>query len=177
MALTLPPAGSIGLVKIGGLAGDAIHAAELLDGNGRTDSEYQHAFVLTADGTVIAEAEPGGVRLALLTEYVGKSVLWIPCPREYSAGMVSAALTYIGVPYSYADYVAIAAHHLGIDPLSLGEVLVKMSGHQICSMMCVACTQKAGWPLVPQNLWAGYVDPAQLAAYAPARSQPQPITA
>lgn len=175
--MTLPPAGSIGLVKIGGLAGDAIHAAELADGDGAADSEYQHAFVLTSDGTVIVEAEPGGVRLAPLAEYVGKSVLWIPCPPQYSALMVAAAVTYVNVPYSYADYVAIAAHHLGLDPLHLGEVLVRQTGHQICSMMCVACTQKAGWQLVPSNLWAGYIDPAQLAHYAPAGSQPELITA
>lgn len=181
--MTLPPAGSIGLVKIGGPVGDAIHAVELLDDDGRTESEYQHAFVLLpgaaagAINTPIVEAEPGGVREARLTEYVGRSVLWIPCPPEYSAQVVSAAMAYIGVPYAFADYAAIAAHHLGVDPLHLGEDFVKKTGHEICSMLCVACAQKAGWPLVPQNLWAGYVDPAQLAHYAPAGAVPELITA
>lgn len=169
----VPAAGWIGLVKVQGLVGDAIHLAQELDGDG--DAPYEHAFVVVNGGMAadvvataqVIEAEPGGCRLAPLREYRGRQVLWIPCPAQYQDAMIKAALGYLHTGYSYADYVAIAAHHLGIDPLHVGEWLVKMSGHEVCSMLAVSCAQTAGWPLVPAGVWAGYVTPGRLAQYAP----------
>lgn len=176
MTLTLPPVGSIGLVKVDGVTGEAIRLGEILDGDGLADSKYQHAFVLeskaaTATAQVI-EAEPGGVRRTFLSEYAGREILWIPCPDEYQDAMVKAADTYLGIGYSFADYPAIAAHHLGLDPLHLVRGVVERSGHVMCSQMAAACVAKSGWPLIPAGSWPGYVTPARMAAYAPPGSVP-----
>ena len=108
----LPPPGSIGLVKIEGLVGEAIRVAQFLDGDGFRD--FEHAFILYGRGdsleeSMVVEAEVGGVRTVSLAEYRGRKVLWIPCPPEYSTGMMTAAMTYFGVPYAFTDYAAIAA--------------------------------------------------------------------
>jgi len=177
MTLALPPVGSIGLVKIEGFVGEAIELGEILDGDGLADSKYQHAFVLVDGGTLdvaqVVEAEPGGVRQTALSEYAGREVLWIPCPPEYQAKMTQAAFTYLGIGYSYADYPAIAAHHLGLDPLHLVRGIVDRSGHVMCSQMAGACCAKAGWPLIPAGSWPGYITPARMAAYAPPGATPE----
>lgn len=186
MTLTLPPAGSIGLVKANGLEGKAIETAEWLADkiDHKTFDNYEHAFVLMDDRpgfpdplavAQVVEAEPGGVRMSFLNEYHGREVLWIPCPPQYSAAMQFAAVSYLRVPYSFADYPVIAAHDLGIDPLHFGQDVVDHTGHVICSMLAIACAQKAGWPLVPADQWAGYFTPDDVARLAPAGSQPQLI--
>jgi hypothetical protein len=166
----VPAAGWIGLVKIDGFVGEAIRIAQWLNGDGFKD--YEHAFVMV-DGQTLVEAEPGGVRTAVLTEYQGREVLWIPCPPQYAAAMVSAALAYVKIPYSYTDYVAIAAHHLDLDPLHLAQLAVSKSGHVICSQMAAACAAKAGWPLIPDHEWPGYITPAKLTRWAPSPPVPQ----
>lgn len=182
MTLTLPPAGSIGLVKVNGLEGKAIEGAEwLADRIGhKVFEDYEHAFVLVNTGMAgdalataqIVEAEPGGVRLSYLNEYHGREVLWLACPEQYSAAATNAALTYLHTPYSFADYPAIAAHDLGMDPLNFGKVLVESTGHVICSTMAIACAQKSGWPLVPPTQWAGYFTPDDVARLVPSGTAP-----
>ena len=183
--ITLPPVGSIGVVHVDGPEGKAIEAAEWLADkiDRKTFENYEHVFVLVASGDVadplatasVVEAEPGGVRDSFLNECHGREVLWIPCPTEYSDAVVSAALSYIHVPYSFADYPVIAAHDLGIDPLQFGRDVVEHTGHVICSTMAVACAQKAGWPLVPAGSWAGYFAPDDVARLAPTGAVPQLI--
>ncbi|HEV2346352.1 MAG TPA: hypothetical protein VGS97_19790 [Actinocrinis sp.] len=183
--ITLPPVGSIGLVKVRGIVGEAIGAAEWLADkiDRKTFTDYEHAFVLTSVGDPadplaqarVAEAEPGGVRVSYLNEYHGRDVLWIPCPPQYGTAMVHYALSYVGVGYSDLDYVAIAAHVLGLDPFQFGRDIVDHTGHVVCSMMAVAAAQRSGWPLVAPSEFAGYFTPDDLAKYAPAGAVPQLI--
>ncbi len=183
--ITLPPVGSIGLVKVQGIEGEAIRAAEWLADkiDRKTFQDYEHAFVLTSLGSLadpladarVAEAEPGGVRVSYLNEYHGRKVLWLPCPAQYTTAMVHYALAYVGVKYSDADYPAIAAHDLGVDPLHFGKTVVNLTHHVICSMMCVAAAQRSGWPLVPPTDWAGYFTPDDVARLAPQGAVPQTI--
>lgn len=174
--VVLPPAGSIGLVKVEGVVGEAIRVAQALIGDGFQD--YEHAFVLyqklggdAFSSSQIVEAEAGGTRLASLSEYRGRRVLWLPCPPELSAAMIAAAMTYVGVPYSYTDYAAIATHHLRLPGADDLKYLVNASHHVICSQLAAACADKAGWGLVADE-WPGYVTPGSLAKLVPAGEQP-----
>lgn len=172
---SLPPAGSIGLVHIEGTAGEAIRVAQWLNGDGFED--YEHAFVLyqRADDIAICtviEAEAGGVRMTSLQEYEGRKVLWLPCPEPLSAAMITAAITYVGVPYSFTDYAAIAADTLGFSWKNKLKQYVETSHHVICSQLAAACADKAGWELVA-NEWSGYVTPGDLAKLAPKGTVPQ----
>jgi hypothetical protein len=172
---TLPPAGSIGLVRVEGAVGEAIRIGQWLDGDGFKD--YEHAFVLysraddIANCTVI-EAETTGARMGSLQEYEGRRVLWLPCPPEHSTAMVTAAMTYLGTPYAYTDYAAIAAHRLRLPMSGMLEHLVAYSHHAICSQLAAACADKAGWPLLSWDEWPGYVTPGALAKLAPPGAEP-----
>lgn len=173
----LPTAGSIGLVHVEGVVGEAIRVAQLLDGDGFRD--FEHAFMLygrgeDAEESSVIEAEVGGVRFASLAEYRGRRVLWLPCPPELSTAMMTTAMTYFGVPYSFTDYAAIAAHRLRSPLARSFQDWVKASHHVICSQLVVACADKAGWGLVG-NEWAGYVTPGRLAGLAPEGTKPQLI--
>lgn len=177
--MNIPPAGSIGLVKVEGLVGDAIRVAQLLNDDGFAD--YEHAFVLYGAGpdvenSWIIEAEGGGVVSSRLSKYEGRKVLWLDCPPVYASAMTAAAIHYIGVPYSYTDYFAIAAHTLSGGPVSrVLKDLVDKSHHVICSQLAAACADKAGWPLLPADLWPGYVTPAHLAGLAGPDVQPEVV--
>jgi len=175
---TLPPAGSIGLVKVEGVVGEAIRVGQWFDGDGFED--YEHAFMLYQRGSqaalsTVVEAEPGGTRFAGLEEYRGRKVLWLPCPEQYTTAMMMAAVTYVGLPYSFTDYAAIAAHHLHLPVARLLEAVVEHSHHVICSQLATACADKAGWPLFPPGEWPGYVTPGALAKLVPAGTEPQLI--
>jgi len=171
----IPPAGSIGLVRIKGLVGQAIRVGQFLDGDGFRD--FEHAFVLYQRGSsaelcTVVEAEPRGARLAGLDEYKGRQVLWLSCPEQYAASMLAAAVTYVGVPYSFTDYVTVAAHHLHLPVSKLLEYVVEHSHHVVCSQLVVACADKAGWPLLPEHDWPGFVTPGRLAQLAAADAEP-----
>ena len=174
--IQLPPAGSIGLVHVEGIVGEAIRVGQLLDGDGFRD--FEHAFILyqagdLADARVI-EAESEGVRSAPLAEYTGRRVLWLPCPPQYSTGMQVAAVSYIGVPYAYTDYAAVAAHRLRLPVGGVLRRIVQRSHHVICSQLAAACADKSGWPLV-RSVWPGYVTPGKLAGLAPEGAVPELI--
>jgi len=178
MTLTLPPAGSIGLVHVEGIQGGLIRLGQFLDGQGFED--YEHAFILEtntdlASATVI-EAEPGGVRRSFLNEYHGRKVLWLPCPPQHSVSVVAQAQFYLGRPYSDVDYVDIAAHHLGLPVAKVLQKIVEHDGHVICSMMCDQAALCGNWILFPDGEWPGYVTPGTLARLAPAGAVPELLT-
>lgn len=181
---TYPPAGSIGLVHVDGVVGEAIRVGQWFDGDGFED--YEHAFMMyqrgsSADLCTVIEAGTEGVQMVGLEKYRGRKVLWLPCPDQYSSSMMIAAITYVGVPYSYTDYAAIAAHRLHQPVSELLELIVKHSHHVICSQLVWACAQKSGWVLDGSTLpwsnstWAGYVTPGKLAQLVPAGTEPQLI--
>lgn len=177
MTFTLPTPGSIGLVHVEGIAGKAIEIAQFLDGDGWED--YEHAFTFEkgtslADATVI-EAEPGGVRRALLSEYRGRKVLWLPCPPEHSEAVVAAAVHCLGEGYAYADYVAILAEKLDLPYQDVIDRFVQKEHHTICSMMCDQCALNGNWLIFGDNEYPGYVTPGMLSKKAPAGSVPELI--
>lgn len=177
--MTLPLPGSIGLVHVSGLIGDLIHLGEVADGS-PWSADFEHAFVLASsdedvDASMIVQATPGGVQEVSLGSYSGRPVLWLVPPDEHTGrGVVYAARTYLGVPYAYADYFAIAAKRLGLHPYRLVEQ-IEVSRHMICSQLAAACAAKAGWELFPPKMWSGYVTPAMLGGLVPPGTSPQVI--
>lgn len=177
MTFRLPTPGSIGLVHVDGLAGHAIEIADFLNGDGWED--YEHAFVFEGgtslnDATVI-EAEPGGARRALLSEYRGRKVLWLPCPPEFSAAVVAAAVKYLGTPYSGMDFIDIAAYRFDFPLEVFIKDYVEDSKHIICSVMSDQAAMNGGWFIFPVDTYPGYVTPGHLSKMAPKGSVPELI--
>jgi hypothetical protein len=159
--MTDPQPGDFGLVKMYGDAGRLIRIGQWLNGDGFGD--YEHAFVLVEGGSVV-EAEPGGARIAPVSEY--SEVLWstghVALTGEQRAAVIKAAMGYVGTPYSAADYFALAAHRLHL-PLPGLKTYVANSGHMICSQLADQCYQDAGVQLFKDGRWPGYVTPGALA--------------
>ncbi|MCW2902434.1 MAG: hypothetical protein JWO67_4699 [Streptosporangiaceae bacterium] len=175
--------GSFFLTAIPGWSGFAIALGQTL---ARSPSRYSHAgIVLDADGTVL-EAEPGGARIANLSEYAGRPLLICDGPvqqwmrnrapwqsekgpewsEDYIRGaVVRAARKLVGVPYSALDYAALAALHLHL-PSRWIRHRVETSGKAICSQLVDLCYQRAGIHLWDDGRLPGDVMPADLAAWA-----------
>lgn len=172
--------GSFFLTRISGASGYAIALAQALAGDA---SRWTHAgIVIDADGTVV-EAEPGGARIANLSEYQGRPLLVSDAPVQLTMRnwegqpplpwsenalrqtVVRAAQKLVGVPYSGLDYFALAALHLHL-PSKWIRQRVESSGHMICSQLVDAVYLRAGIHLFDDGRLPGDVAPADLAAYA-----------
>ena len=168
MSATPPPSsrlpGDFAVVRMDGGVGRLIRIGQWLNGDGFAD--YEHAFVYLGGGQLV-EAQPGGAELRPLSVYDGRPALWstgrYALTDTQRAAIVAAARGYIGVPYSAADYVALAAHrfHLPVGPLIKGYVA--SSRHMICSQLVDQCYLDAGVHLFSDGRWPGYVTPADLA--------------
>jgi cell wall-associated NlpC family hydrolase len=158
-----PQPGDFAVVRVNGDVGRLIRLGQWLYGRGYAD--FEHAFVLVEDGQVV-EAEPGGARLAPLSEYDGRRIEWstgrIALTDWQRARIVTAAEDYVGTPYSAADYFALAAHHLHLPGGPLLRRYVADSRHMICSQLVDQCYQDAGVKLFNDQRWPGFVTPADL---------------
>ena len=167
-ALTDPGPGYIGLTSIHGNAGKLIEFGQFLNKDGFT--RWEHAFV-TLGGGRIAEAEPGGARVASLSEY--PEVYWCrniaalaPVPELQM--IADAAFSYTqpgpwgphGVPYSFLDYLALASHRLHASDPALRRYIAT-SRHMICSQLADQAYADAGVTLF-SGRWQGYVTPGDL---------------
>ncbi len=153
-----PRPGDIGLVAIRGRVGAAIRLGQWLVGDGW--SNYQHSFVMSGPGSVV-EAMPDGARVAPLDQYEGRPIAWLRCPPELGPAVAQAALGFIGVPYSFADYAAIALHRVRIPTPKL-RAYIEMSKRMICSQLCDRAAEIGGWHLFVDKRWNGYVTPGSL---------------
>ena len=172
-----PRSGDIGIVDIHGHVGSLIRVGQWLNGDGFAN--LTHAFVYVGDGDVI-EAMPGGALLSPLSRYDNDEILWLKCPREYGDAVASAARSFgpqydgdgrlirKGVPYSFADYGALALHRFRI-PTPRLKRYVESSGHQICSQLCDRAAELGGWHLFRDQRWSGYVTPGDLVRLARAQ--------
>lgn len=164
MTTASPPPGLIGLTPVRGDVGKLIRLGQWLDGDGF--SAWEHAFI-SIGGGLIVEAEPGGARVALATEY--QTIHW--CYGLYTlldsslkvAAAVDAAKSYVGVPYSAMDYFALVARRLHLPGAVLLKDYVASTGHMICSQLDARCYWDAKAPICPD--WTGYMTPADLFNY------------
>lgn len=132
--MTLLP-GDFGLVTIEGNVGKLIRFGQWLNGDGF--SNYEHAFIYIGNGQII-EAEPGGARIAQLSEYDGRSIRWssdlIELTDTDRTRLVEWAVSKLNAPYSFLDYLAIALYRFHIKVPFITKH-VEESGHLICSVL------------------------------------------
>ncbi|MCQ4079860.1 hypothetical protein NGB36_04445 [Streptomyces sp. RB6PN25] len=170
MIHTEPVPGDIGLTQIPGPVGKFIEFGQWINGNGFKN--YEHAFLVLPDEQLI-EAEPGGARIAPLSEYEQRNVVYV-CPATLTENqreaICAAAHRYVGVPYSFADYLAIAVHRFHIPAPGLRRY-VASSRHMICSQLVDRTYLDGGVHLFADGRWPGYVTP--LALYDLLASPPQ----
>lgn len=159
---TEPLPGDIGCTTIEGDVGWLIRFGQWLNGSGFAN--YEHCFVLINGGKIV-EAEPGGARIADLTEYDPRTVAWVRCPDQYRQAVAQAARSLVGTPYSFLDYLAFALHRFHIPAPRLRRY-IQSSNHLICSALADRAAELGGWILFSDGRWDGYVDPADVAALA-----------
>lgn len=150
-----PQPGDIGLVNIKGDVGKLIRIGQWLNGDGF--SNYEHAFVLVEDKMIVEARPQGAVHVPMCHNWM--ATLWLPCPPQYRDGVVKAALELVGTPYSFADYLAIAALRLHIPSRALRRY-VASSKHMICSQLADEAARRGGWDLFldgrpPQDVTPG----------------------
>lgn len=159
----VPRPGDFAVAHMNGQAGRLIRLGQWLNGDGIAD--FEHAFVLVSNDELV-EAEPGGARLASLSEYDGRQVRWssghFELTDDQRAAIVAAARGYVGVPYSFLDYAALAAHRFRLPGGPLLKGYVADTRHQICSQLVDQCYRDAGVQLFHDGRWPGYVTPADL---------------
>jgi uncharacterized protein YycO len=156
---TTPSIGQFGVTRIHGLTGRLIEFGQKVIGSG---SRFTHAFVVVADGWVV-QAEPGGARLVPLTSAVGgRETLYsdLDLTDDQRKAVALKALRLAHTPYSYLDYLAIAARRLF--GASFLECYVEDSGHMICSQLVDEAFREAGIELFPGRV-SGDVTPGDLA--------------
>ncbi|MEU9124014.1 hypothetical protein AB0C96_29820 [Streptomyces sp. NPDC048506] len=162
MKHTHPLPGDIGLTQISGVTGRLIRFGQWINGDGFAD--YQHAFLVLPDDRLL-EAEPGGARIRPLTDYAADDDVLYVCPagltEQQRAGICTAATRYVGVPYSFLDYLAIATHRFRVPVPGLRRY-VASTRHMICSQLVDQCYQDAGVHLFADHRWPGYVTPLAL---------------
>jgi cell wall-associated NlpC family hydrolase len=144
--------------------GGLIRIGQMLDGGGF--AQYEHAAIYIGDGQII-QAGSKGVNQAKVSDYAKNDTFWstgIINPTDgQRAAIVKAAIGYKGVPYSWVDYAALAAHHLNMVPADTElKDYVSSSNHMICSQVVDKCYADAGVHLFTDNRWPGYVTPADL---------------
>ncbi|ANZ20884.1 hypothetical protein ACH4YO_28185 [Streptomyces noursei] len=161
MKHTQPLPGDIGLTQISGVTGRLIRFGQWINGDGFAD--YEHTF-LVLPGERLLEAEPGGARIRSLSEYDGSDVLYV-CPKQLTEQqrekICVAADRYVGVPYSFLDYLAIATHRLHVPVPGLRRY-VASTRHMICSQLVDQSYQDADVHLFSDGRWPGYVTPMAL---------------
>jgi hypothetical protein len=156
----MPRAGDFGLLVGVDPVGRLIRVGEWLNGDGF--SRYSHAFVLLDDDTLL-EAEPGGARVRPVSEYPTDLVAWSSwnLTDAQRAATVAAARRYEDVPYSAADYLALAAHRLHVPAPGLRR-FIATSDHMICSQLVDQVYLDAQLRMFDDGRWPGYVTPAAL---------------
>lgn len=139
--------GDFGLTSLPGIVGQGIRAGQALIGDW---SVYTHAFIFLGDDYIL-EAMPGGARIATIDEY--KDSKYLTFSRFDLTGrqreeIVYQALRLEGTPYSFADYLSLAATHYKIRPKSIRD-FVQDSGHMICSQLVTEVYLRSGLQIFP----------------------------
>jgi hypothetical protein len=171
--LRIPAPGTIGLSRIGGTLGWWICAGQALSGDA---SAWTHAFLVLDDRTVI-EAQPSGAALAPLEPYLAHDAAvflhrWPRLSPDQTALLRAEARRLIGTPYSFLDYLSLAALALHARPQWLKRY-VASTGHMICSqlvdhLMCTVGARlfddgRAAQDVTPGDLLNAYVRAVSLA--------------
>jgi cell wall-associated NlpC family hydrolase len=157
--MTEPQPGDFGLTKIGGLVGAFVNFGQWFVGD---FAPVQHALVYVGDGMVV-QAMPSGAELIRLKD-ASPVVKWstglIDLSTDERYKISVEALSLVGTPYSFLDYVSIALERLGVRPRLVRDY-VASTGHLICSQLVVLAYERAGVDLFP-GTFPGDVTPGDL---------------
>ncbi|WP_328766942.1 hypothetical protein [Streptomyces sp. NBC_00286] len=161
MIHTQPQPGDIGLTQITGHVGAMIRLGQWLNGDGF--GRYQHAFLVLDDDTLL-EAQPGGARITQVSAYDDRNTLYV-----YPGGLTDAqrqaicdaGRRYVGTPYSFLDYFALATRRMRIPAPGL-RAYIASTRHMICSQLVDQAYLDAGVHLFADGRWPGYVTPMAL---------------
>lgn len=125
-----PLPGDIGLTKIKGFVGFLIRILQILNGD---FARPTHAYVVLDDNTVF-EAEPGGARIAPLSEYDDRwrEYVELDLTADQRFRIVNRARTYVGDGYNWTTYFYLAAYRLHVRPQWLKD-RVQNDKRMICS--------------------------------------------
>lgn len=168
-----PGVGDLGCVSIEGNVGWLIRVGQFLNKINAKPwtwrklwrlARSEHVFVHVGGGQIV-EAEPGGARLADLSEYDGRPIVWVRCPDQYRQGVANAARSFIRTGYSAAEYFALALHRFHIPAPGLRRY-IESSRRMVCSQLADRAAELGGWQLFDDERWPGYVMPADIAALA-----------
>jgi hypothetical protein len=156
-------AGDFAVISTGTRATRPIEIAEWF--NGDHFGKWDHAVIcVSTSPLMIVEARPGGAE-ECQWHYQGRPHFWSSGALNPTDGqrtsIVTAARGFIGVPYSYLDYFAIAAHRLYIPAPNLRGYIAS-TGHMICSQLVDAAWAQGGYNIFSDSRWPGYVTPMQL---------------
>lgn len=154
-----PMPGDFGVTQIRGPVGKLIRFGQWLNGDGFSD--YEHAFVYVGAGWIV-EAMPGGAVKSRLSEYDGQHIAWYPSLPVSRFDIIRNALGLVGTPYSFADYVALAAVRLRLPFAGLIRRYVANTRHMICSQLVDEAYRRAGVYLFTDGRAAQDVTPGDL---------------
>lgn len=160
MTSALP--GDFFLVPMRGIGGPAIQFGQFLNGDGF--DPVQHAGMYLGDGVTI-EAYPGGAIKGSIEAYSGVQIVWssdfFDLTPDQRMKLVEISLGFEGVPYSFLDYAALAAHRFHVPTPGLKR-FIDSSGHMICSQLVDRVHELAGVQLFDDKRWHGDVTPGDL---------------
>jgi hypothetical protein len=158
-----PRPGDFAVVDTGERTSRLIRLGKVLSRGGFT--MFDHAVICSRvrrDGTVyIVEATPGGAK-ENVWHYDDHDHLWSTGLVKTSAKAGKAALAYVGTPFTWRDYVAMAAHawHLWVPG---HRHYVASTRHLMSSQLIDRAEFDAGVHLFADRRWPGYVRPSDLA--------------
>jgi hypothetical protein len=154
--------GDVGLSTIGGRAGALVTVGQAIIGDA---CRYTHARIAIATfgrGSVTyLEAMPSGARIVSTAAPDG---VWYRLPLDDHARslVTDRGPDSVGTPYSFADYAALALHHLAPRARVTARVrrYVTDSGHMICSqlvdhLLCVSGYRLFDDGRLPQDVTPG----------------------
>jgi hypothetical protein len=169
-----PEPGDFFVTDTGGLGGLTIGVMEsaVTDDWKPAPTKWRHAGVYLGNGLVL-QAEPGGATIG--PRRPNPADVWStgvrPLTGPQRALVPSLAREYLGIGYSWLDYLALAAHHGHIPDLPAWpedghmvtlQAFISASGHQICSQMVDSFRLRLGDHLFTDGRWEGYVMPWDL---------------
>jgi hypothetical protein len=155
-----PLPGDFGITRLSGFPGIGIRFGQFLNGDGWAD--YEHAFIVGTQGRIY-QAAPGGVNVGHLADYATAGCLFSTwdLSDEQRVGIVAAADSKLGTPYSALDYAALLAHRLHIPAPGL-RGYIGSTGHMICSQYADWCYSQNKLQMFDDGRWFGYVTPGSL---------------
>lgn len=159
MVSFVPKLGDFGLVRGNHFVSPFVRLGQYLNGDA---SLYSHALVVVdpIKGHAV-EAWSSGARLCSLDTYSGLIVYsHYDLTDEQRLKISGTALSLIGTPYSFIDYLAIALHRFGFDWL---DSRVEDNSKMICSQLVDYCYRQAGIQLFEDGRMCSDVTPGDLA--------------